>query len=207
MDKLALNYRLDGTGWANAHIRIGDSPIDCDISYYPNDALDSLSGALVELILAAGEQCVDVDIDTGTETTRLDNQRTVVWPGEPWANIWYLEFHMPDTLNVSVAFHEEYDTTETSSPSRTITGTCSFRQVTSAIVSALESLLVSEGIIGYRSQWVEYEFPLARFLILKRFTIDFSDQPISDTLKSELTVSNWKADFDILSNLGIGRSA
>lgn len=175
----------------------------CDVSYHPNDALDCLSGALIELIMGVDEQLVHIDLDTDIKTTEPDNYRTIVWPGEPWALVWDLELTPPDHLNVVVTYHECYHVTENSTPSRIIRGECSLRQFTASVVTVLETLLISEGIVGYRSQWDQHEFPLSRFLTLKRFITNYSGEPISDSVKEALTSSDWKKDIGLLSRLGI----
>lgn len=207
MNRFAITYHLDGSGWAKARVQLGGSTLECDISYLPNDALDDLSGALIELIMAAGEDCVEVNMDTGTETIRPDNRRSVVWPGEPWAYVWDLEFEPPDTLNVVVTFHETYPDTDECANHHSLKGSCSFHQFAAAIVAALESLLVSEGLVSYRTKWMGHEFPMSRLLLLKRFVAEFTGQAISQELKQKLAASNWKLDREYLSIIGPHKSA
>ena len=64
-----------------------------------------------------------------------------------------------------------------------------------ALVDCIEKLLLTHGIVGYRTKWVEGDLPLSQYLILKRWL------ETQETDFAEHENGTWHEDVAMLQSL------
>jgi hypothetical protein len=198
---LTFDYRLRGTGWAGGRLRAGKQQLRFDVSYMPGDALGDLAGALVELIDAYGEDQEVIDLTTGEGAVAPDDEQQFIWYGEPWGYEWSLRLAADLTLRVRVAAYANVEQSATTAPDAVFTAQCPLVAFVRAVVTAMRGLLTKHGLVGYRELWVTAEFPVARYLALKRFLQDAPGRRITRADKRRLRKRPLGEDLELLGDV------
>jgi hypothetical protein len=150
-----ISYDLVGTGWAECTIRVDDASARVTASYL-SDALDDLASAVLAALRGHPHA-------TASFTEEPGEFRWVFEP-LPGANVSVriLEFKemwggRPDEEG-EVIFHSQ----------------CRLRTLAGAVLSELQRLESTYGLVGYRERWVQHDFPVGR---LAEFRALLKDSP------------------------------
>jgi len=150
---MRFEYELTGIGWANGCIEMNSSTVYFATSYI-TDALNDMLKALNALI-------PEVSLYPVSETQ-------FEWNEEPSGTIWTLSKISDDTLRVQIMSFEDLRNKKKQVIGLDETG--SILEFTRAVVQALDLLLKQHGREGYKEKWINYEFPMNKYLKLKGFT-------------------------------------
>jgi hypothetical protein len=176
MDDFTLTFELtDGVGSARARVSVGGIAHETDVSYLTRDPLGQLAQVLIEHIQ---ETTVFV---FGTSESEVDPNelaaRSFTWEDEPGGWRWILRPHdeLPaedsgarQLRTAAVRVRLEVLGSATEGPPL-IEAICSLREMARALVDCFEKPLLTHGIVGYRTKWVEGDLPLSQYLILERW--------------------------------------
>ncbi|EPD53789.1 hypothetical protein HMPREF1210_00612 [Paenisporosarcina sp. HGH0030] len=120
------------------------------------------------------------------------------WEGEPEGIVWSFELKENQILFIEVVHYEELGSKDNS---QTLIKTeYPYDEFLRIVLIELDALIKRHGIIGYREQWYDFDFPLSTFLKLKHYTINKQKYPVkkvSGELDEE-TRSNLKYDSELL---------
>lgn len=136
-----FTYRLTGTGWSDAQLRVGDSSAPLSASYL-GDALGELLDALVALIDGALSARASWDEEPGEYRWLFDR--------DGW-NIRIRLLDFPELRGFVEAPDEEGTVL--------LDERCDLEGLVAAIASAARAVLSEYGAEGYREKWVEHDFP------------------------------------------------
>jgi hypothetical protein len=140
--EVTFTYRLTGTGWADADIRIGDALAHASASYL-GDALGELLDAVVAVV-------------EGEVAARAS------WEEEPGEYRWALDRDDADVRVRVLDFRESRGIVESPDEDGDVLldQRCDLNDFATAVAGAARSVLDEYGAEGYREKWVEHDFPL-----------------------------------------------
>jgi hypothetical protein len=137
----AISYILKGTGWADAVISDRDGCVNMTVSYL-HDSLGELTEATSELLEGGTSASVTFMDEPGEHQLHLSQEGGVVAYEVRWYSDWASwDLHPQDEFEVRLR------------------GTCPLKHFTTAVLALLRELLAQHGPAGYKSKWVEHEFP------------------------------------------------
>jgi hypothetical protein len=136
-----FNYRLTGTGWAEAVVRSGDDIATVTVSYLTDDALgDLLAACRAGLYGPLGEASCS-------------------WQEEPGEYVWTIRRN-DDSASVCVEWYGEWRELLAGQPAETrFEATVPVRELSEAIAAAAERVLAQYGEDGYLETWAGDPFP------------------------------------------------
>lgn len=139
-----IEYKLDGTGWAECIITVGDQTCTTTASYL-SDALKSFVQATISILKGAH-----------VEKFRFDEE-----PGE---YRWLLNTISPNELNITILdFNELWgDKPDTEGKEIFKTTVCT-QEFSIALKKAMDHLIQEHGLSGYKEKWSEHEFPIKEY--------------------------------------------
>ncbi|WP_461612803.1 hypothetical protein [Clostridium sp. Marseille-QA1073] len=147
-----FSYKLTGVGVCEGFININGN-ISEFTPYNITDAIGDLLQAIVNIL--------EESIDGETE------EYYFIWHDNPNQHKW--EMYLEDKENIRIKItNETYDGETISVDIDTI---YEFKDFIREILRECELLLKNHGIIGYRTKWVEYEFPLGLYMKLKKYIL------------------------------------
>lgn len=183
---MEFKYELTGTGWATCEIRI-ENQIHKYEAGYLTDALGNFLNALLKIN------------PLYTEKVYLKHGANFFFDNEPSGTDWHLKYLGNDKMLLEVTTYTDISFSE--DPKLEIQIECSYDEFLLQVVKEAEKLLKEYGIVGYKEMWVEHEFPLSAFLMLKfylntktKFPIEYNKVGFNETYKSSL-----KMELDYLS--------
>jgi hypothetical protein len=139
----ALTYELTGAGWSECRITHGAMNVMVTASYL-GDALGDLASATVNLLEAHA-----------TARCSFDEE-----PGE---FRWVFEV-VSGNLHVRVLeFPELWSNAPDEQGNEIFCSTCTVREFAEAVHKAMQVVLAKHGLKGYKSNWVQHDFPLKAF--------------------------------------------
>jgi hypothetical protein len=148
MDGVEFTYRLTGAGWSEARLTIGAASTPLSASY--------LDDALGDLIAAAA-------LLPGAESTIR-----VSWAEEPGEFRWVLDRSGVD-LSVRVLWFDSLWGPDTDEKGKVLlNAACSLKAFQRAIAAGARAVLDEWGEEGYRTKWIEHDFPTSTLLELER---------------------------------------
>lgn len=134
-----FDYRLTGTGWSEALLQVGASQTKLTASY-----LDDALGDLVRATLAL---------------TRGAYQVHVSWAEEPGEFRWVLTTRGRSVTVRVLWFDDLWGSAEDDRGRELLNETCDMAQFCVAIAKGAQAVLEEHGLDGYKTRWVEHEFP------------------------------------------------
>ncbi|MDQ0896796.1 hypothetical protein [Paenibacillus sp. V4I7] len=150
-------YTLDGAGWALGSIKINSQEAYFSPSYL-SDALYILLKSLISV--------------TPDLTPFPVKQATFEWMEEPGGTVWTLERADSKHLNVKISSYEDmYSKKELVTD---LNETCLYIEFIQAVIIALDLILQKHGVDGYKEKWINHEFPMKQYLLLKEFIVKAS---------------------------------
>ena len=201
MDDFVLGFELTGVGSAHARVSVGGIAHETNVSYLTRDPLGQLAQSLIEYIQ---ETTIFV---FGTSESEVGPNESAVrsfrWEAEPGGWHWILRPHEeaptedagPRKLRTAgVKVRLEGLSSRTEGPPL-IESICSLREMARALSDCIEKLLLTHGIVGYRTKWVEGDLPLSQYLIIKRWLES------QDTDSAEDENGTWHEDLAMLRSL------
>jgi len=202
MEDFTLTFELtDGVGSAHARVSVGGIAHETDVSYLTSDPLGQFARSLIEYIQ---ETTIFV---FGTSPSEADPSelavRSFTWEDEPGGWRWILRPHYEapaedagdrQLRTAGVRVRLEMLGSRTEAPPL-IESICSLREMARALVDCIEKLLLTHGIVGYRTKWVEGDLPLSQYLILKRWLQSQEIDP------AKVENGTWNEDFTLLKSL------
>jgi hypothetical protein len=147
--EVTFTYRLTGTGWADADVRVGEASAHASASYL-GDAL----GELLDAVLAVAE---------GAATARAS------WDEEPGEYRWLLDLDGTELRVRLLDFREWRGVVESPDEEGEVLfdQRCDLNEFGAAVVAAARGVIDEYGIDGYREKWVEHDFPLEQLTRLE----------------------------------------
>lgn len=147
-----LKYELTGKGWADGNIEVNSTVVNFTTSYLSDPLLDLLH-SLISLI----PECVPYPL----------KKTTFEWYDEPGRYTWKLERINNEQLSIEISNYE--DTSSKSKINQHLYEVCNINDFSKTVVKELENILKMHGIKGYKELWVNHEFPIKEFRILKEY--------------------------------------
>lgn len=191
---MKIHYELTGTGWADGYITFDSHRVGYGISYM-SDALGDLTDAILYLMDNFGQEVEIQDMDNDTVTVQKDNKKSITWEGEPWGHIWDLELRDDLTVQISFRTFENLENEETLKKEESLQGTLQFENFVIAVVDMLETVLKTNGFVGYKTIWHSHEFPIGNYLKLKDF--------LDNRGIAAMTLESGEVDEDDIEKLAI----
>jgi hypothetical protein len=143
-----ISYELVGTGWAKCTIRVEGACATVTASYL-SDALDDLASAV----------CA---------TLRGHPHATATFTEEPGEYRWVFEPQPEGNVSIRILeFPEMWSGRPDEDGEVIFHARCRLRTLAGALLSELQRLERTYGLIGYQEKWVQFEFPLARLAELR----------------------------------------
>ncbi|MDQ0914652.1 hypothetical protein [Paenibacillus sp. V4I5] len=148
-------YKLDDAGWALGSIEINSQEAYFSPSY--------LSDALYELL----KSLISITPELVSFPVR---HATFEWLEEPGGIVWTLERIDSKNINVKIVSYEDmYSKKELGTD---LNETCSFLEFVHAVINTLDLILQKHGVDGYKEKWINHEFPMKQFLLLKGLIVE-----------------------------------
>ncbi|HEX5584002.1 MAG TPA: hypothetical protein VFX08_10040 [Gaiella sp.] len=144
---MRFEYRLAGTGWAEAQITDDHASASLTASY--------LSDALGDLLAAVRA------VRTGSTEVRCS------WEEEPGEYRWVFRRSRDDIALRILWFDDQYDSEADETGRVVFETTQKVDALVAAIASAAQRVLDEHGEAGYVARWVEHAFPTAVLLDLQ----------------------------------------
>ena len=147
---MELRYKLDGTGWATLTISEDEKSVEVTVSYL-HDSLKELDQA----VLAIG---------------RGELQAEVVFMDEPGEHHLLFIQETRGTVSFELRWFDHWVSCghgNTADFREILKGTISVADLKAQTVSALKEILDTFGVEGYKAKWVEHDFPISEFDLLR----------------------------------------
>lgn len=125
---VGFEYRLTGTGWAKAHLRVGGSSVELSASYL-NDALGDLVRAAAAIASGASQACL-------------------TWMEEPGEFRWILMVHDDHTLHLTIRWFDDWGYEDDAEGRELLHASCPVRSFCEAIVDGAQRGLDLHGAAG-----------------------------------------------------------
>ncbi|WP_129688995.1 hypothetical protein [Gottfriedia acidiceleris] len=146
-----FTYELSGRGWAVGKIEVNSNVINFTTSYLSNPLLDMLN-ALLSLI----PECVPYPL----------KQTSFEWYDEPGGSTWKLERIKSSQLSIEIVYYADDRKSKIVQQMKEV---CNIVDFCRTVVNALEKLLKKHGTDAYKELWVNDEFPINKFHMLKEY--------------------------------------
>lgn len=195
-DEIIFKYNLEGAGWANAYLKIGDKQITFDrISYLCYPITDLLSG-LYSLI-----DEWDI-IDEHGEKVEISNDSSVFeWEDEPGGYEWKLARSGKNEMRIVIKSIYGDAPAFPKYGEIVLDKIVDFNIFTTVVIREIDRIVKDFGILGFRANWLNNndgngQFPLSSFLRLKYYLL--YDKVLC--LQTEGKTENWslKEELELL---------
>ncbi|WP_051529986.1 hypothetical protein [Anoxybacteroides tepidamans] len=182
---MKFEYQLTGAGWARGYIEIDDQKRSLTAGYL-TDALGDLLEALLNLN------------PLYTQAVYLKHGRYFMWEAEPDGVQWHLRRVDKEKISIKITYYE--DTSLYTGEREELDAECSYDEFLKEVMREAESIFKEYGIVGYKENWIEHEFPLSTFLQLKYYLDTKTKYPINrnDLEDNKLYKSDLSKDMDYL---------
>lgn len=121
-----------------------------------------------------------------------------MWEGEPEGIAWTFELKEHNKLIINAVYYEDELCKENA---KTLIKTeYPYDDFLLSVLKEIDALIKKHGIIGYREEWYDADFPLTTFLKLKHYIIYKQKYPIQE-VQGEFDPqarSNLKDDLELL---------
>lgn len=120
------------------------------------------------------------------------------WDGEPEVIVWSFELKGNNTLALeAVSYEDEFRKGNIKTLIKT---ECPYDKFLIIVLKEIDELIKRHGIIGYREEWCEFDFPLTTFLKLKQYIIHKQKYPLQEVQGKfdKMTKSRLKYDLELL---------
>ena len=182
---MKFEYCLNGIGWATCIVEINGQKLEYTASYLS----DCLSDFLRSLMLL-NSLCVPKD--------EVRRETECQWEGEPDGIVWSFELKEKNLLTIEATYYENAFIED---QTRTILKTeCPYDEFIKTVIRELDALIKKHGLIGYREEWYDFDFPLTAFLKLKQSIIHKQAYPVRE-VQGELDIetrSDLSYDLELL---------
>jgi hypothetical protein len=183
--EVKFKYYLSGIGWANCIVEVNGQKLEFTASYLTDCLYDFLRS-----LMLLNSFCVPKD--------EIRQETECKWDGEPEQIEWTFELRKNNRLNIKAVYYEDdfnLDTSEILMDTE-----CPYDDFLRIVLKEVDALIKRHGIIGYREDWNEHDFPLTTFLKLKHYIIHKQKYPIQEVQEEfdKETRSNLKYDLDLL---------
>lgn len=145
---VAFTYRLVGTGWSAASLKVGEDEVELTASYL-GDALGELLEGMVALI-------------DGQSPVRVS------WEEEPGEYRFVFDRAGADVRVRVVGFEDTWQVPKPDEEGEQLfDATCPLSALLAAVAAGARRVLDEFGVDGYRAKWVEHDFPLAALQVVE----------------------------------------
>lgn len=156
--RVVFTYQLTGTGWSKARFKVGRRAVRLSASYL-DDALGDLVRAVADL--QAGEV-----------------KAKVSWAEEPGEFRWVFE-RSGENVMVRILEFDDLWTGKPDAEGRVLIAVqCRFDALRGAIAWGARAVLNEWGEAGYRSRWVEHDFPTGALAQLEAVAQNRKPHPV-----------------------------
>lgn len=182
---MKFKYYLSGIGWATCMVEVNGQKLEFTASYL-TDCLDDF----LEGLMYVNSCCVPKD--------EIRKAIECEWQGEPERIVWSFELKENNILALNAVYYEDESRKDTSKT--LITTECPYDDFLRIVLKEIDALIKRHGMIGYRQEWYDFDFPLSTFLKLKNYMIHKQPYPIKevDGEFDKETRSNLKYDLELL---------
>ncbi|WP_445491569.1 hypothetical protein [Niallia sp. 03133] len=183
--EMEFKYYLNGIGWATCVVEINTQKLEFTVSYLTN-CLDDFLKSLMYL------NCYCVPKNETRKKAECE------WEGEPDGILLSFELQENHILFIEAAYYE--DLYNKDNPQTLIKTEYPYDKFLRTILMELDALIKRHGIIGYREQWNDFDFPMNTFLELKHYIINLQKYPVKEVAGEcdEERRSNLKYDVELL---------
>ena len=183
--EVKFKYYLSGIGWATYIVEVNGQKLEFTASYI-TDCLSDFLRSLMHL----NSFCVPKD--------EIKKETECEWEGEPEGIIWSFELKEKNILNIKAVYYEdEFSKDKTKTLIKTEYPYDDFIMI---VLKEIDALIKRHGLLGYREEWCDFDFPLTTFLKLKQYIVHKQNYPIQQ-IQGEFdteTRSNLKYDLELL---------
>lgn len=187
---MKFEYELNDIGWADARIEINNQVCFLSVSYISN-ALGDLIGNFFSIIPG----CVPDD--------ELREEVSFDWHSEPGGIQWILGQVNEEEIRVKITGYPYIYEKDESAGTVEIDTICNIFDFAQQLCRALDEVLKTHGIVGYKQTWVLHEFPISDYLRLKDFLCSKKkayNEVLIDGWR-EVYTSNLEEELKVLSSL------
>lgn len=182
---MKFKYYFSGIGWATCIVEVNEQKLEFTASYL-TDCLDDFLRSLMHL----NSYCVPKDeVRTKTECE---------WEGEPEKIDWTFELKENNILKIKADYYQDEFSKDNA---KTLIKTeYQYDDFLMVVLKEIDALIKRHGLIGYREEWCDFDFPLTTFLKLKQYIVHKKYYPIQQ-IQGEFdteTRSNLKYDLELL---------
>lgn len=183
--EVKFKYYLSGIGWATCIVEVNGQKLEFTASYLTDCLYDFLRS-----LMLLNSFCVPKD--------EIRKETECEWEGEPEGIIWSFELKENNILNIKAVYYEDAFSKD---KNKTLIKTeYPYDNFIMIVLKEIDALIKRHGIIGYREEWYDFDFPLTTFLKLKHYIIHKQKYPIQE-VQGEFdkeTRSNLKYDLELL---------
>ncbi len=179
-------YMLNGIGWADVTLQINNSTIKMSPSYLSEPLID-----LIDIILLL----VDEENDNNRD------EYVIEWNEEPCIDKWIISRLRNDSIRIKI---DVFPNGEAGSGYTKFDESCLLMDFVKEIVSTMENLLISHGLVGYKKTWYAKDFPVCSYLILRQLinpSEQIQVQEKANDIGIDMYISDLKGEIAILSKL------
>lgn len=146
---MRIEYQLAGAGWADARISDGSSSREMEVSYL-SDALGDMAQGALQMLRGAREVSFS-------------------FQDEPGEHRWTLIRGEEDSLRIRIFWSKEaFNHRFPRHATEVFSCDCAVLDFVGQVSYVLQTLLLEEGLDGYRRRWLSHEFPLGVFNEIQR---------------------------------------
>jgi len=186
-----FSYVLNGIGWADSFLQIDDKTCYFSPSYLTEPLIDLVEGmlSLMYEIIPSDEVKQEVSFD---------------WNFESIGSNWFIRRVDSNTLRIQITTYQDIDNKSIGTPKIELDANCDFNLFLAELINVLELLLKKCGIVGYKSTWYHYDFPISGYLKLKYYYLhrkEFPQEKIKEDGYIEYSKSNLSEELAMLTGI------
>lgn len=150
--RMKFKYELSGAGWADGFIEVNTN-IEYFSASYISDALHDMLKAIISILPGL--------VPFPIQSTQFEMHE------EPGGTVWTLNKMDTNHLNIKIDSYENL--LQRKKLDGSYEESCTISVFVRAVVTSLDLLLQQHGLDGYKEKWINYDFPLKEYLMLKDF--------------------------------------
>lgn len=173
-----FNFKIDSikAGWLKARIMVENISLDFAVSYL-SEPLSGFLEVLLELDAHYDGRYYFAD--------GLKPEFHLVWQGEPWQYTWLFEPQQDRKVAITIFYCEDCLGTEEQTKVKTVV---TLDNLMREVSKEAESVLKTYGFLGYKTEWIQSDFPIGDLLRL-HFILN-KDGPQEKSLSKEIEYFN-----------------
>ncbi|TLD42075.1 MAG: hypothetical protein JETT_1643 [Candidatus Jettenia ecosi] len=176
-----FNFTINSieAGWLKARIMVEDTSLDFTVSYL-SEPLSSFLEVLLELDAHYDRRYYLAD--------GLKPEFHLVWQGEPWQYTWLFEPQQDRKVAITIFYCEDHLGSKNTEEHIKIKTVVTLDNLMREVSKEAESILKTYGFLGYKTEWIQSDFPIGD--LLRLHSVLNGDEPQEKSLSKEVGYFN-----------------